>query len=168
MLKKVKSIRKDFALLTENLLQFLEEACVSLAIYTPLTITERHAHVVKDFPQPEADDSDGLDATVSEGWLDLKVKNDTGNTFQIEISIDHEYIYGRIFSNNKVGYHYELINGDKSFFKKGEKVYERVSVFKNKIDDKTKEVVSLNFLHTDICEIGYALPEGTIINSEVE
>jgi len=51
-------------------------------IHTPLTILERHGHAVKDFPEPPSDAPLGVDATVLEGWLDLKVRNDTDSTFQ--------------------------------------------------------------------------------------
>ena len=57
-------------------------------LHTPLTIVERHPHQIKDFPSPDEDEPDGVDATVSEGWLDLKVKNNTNLIFQIKISIN--------------------------------------------------------------------------------
>jgi vancomycin resistance protein VanW len=139
-----------------------------LFLHTPLTIVERHPHQVKDFPSPDEDEPDGVDATVSEGWLDLKVKNNTNLTFQIVISIDGPYIYGRIFVDQAIGYRYEIINREKSYFKKDGKTFERVSVCQQKIDIKSKQVISENLLYTDICEIGYLLPEGTAITEEKE
>ncbi|TGE35505.1 glycopeptide resistance accessory protein VanW [Desulfosporosinus fructosivorans] len=139
-----------------------------LFLHTPLIIVERHPHQIKDFPSPDEDEPDGVDATVSEGWLDLKVKNNTNLTFQIEISIDGPYIYGRIFVDQAKGYRYEVINRDKSFFKKDGKTFERVSVCRQEIDIKSKQVISENILYTDVCEIGYLLPEGTAIAEEKE
>lgn len=137
-------------------------------LHTPFTIVERHPHQIKDFLSPDEDEPDGVDATVSEGWLDLKVKNNTNFTFQIEISIDGPYIYGRIFVDQAKGYRYEVINRDKSFFKKDGKTFERVSVCRQEIDIKSKQVISENLLYTDVCEVGYPLPEETAIAEEKE
>lgn len=139
-----------------------------LFLHTPLTIVERHPHQIKDFPSPDEDEPDDVDATVSEGWLDLKVKNNTNLTFQIEIFIDEPYLYGRIFVDQAKGYCYEVINRDKTFFQKDGKTFERVSVCQQKIDIKSKQVISENILYTDVCEIGYLFPEGTAIPEEKE
>ena len=48
-----------------------------LFLHAPLTILERHGHDRKDFPEPPSDALLGVDATIYEGWLDLKVRNDT-------------------------------------------------------------------------------------------
>ncbi|EHL08296.1 VanW-like protein [Desulfitobacterium hafniense DP7] len=139
-----------------------------LFLHTPLTIVERHAHEIKDFPSPDEDEPDGVDATIHEGWLDLKVKNDTNLTFQIELSIDGPYIYGRIFMDQAKGYSYEVVNRDKRFLQKEGKIFERVSVCRQVIDNKSKQVISENLLYTDVFEIGYPLPEGTAIAEEKE
>lgn len=137
-----------------------------LFLHTPLTIVERHPHQLKDFPSPDEDEPDGVDATVSEGWLDLKVKNNTNLTFQIEIAIDKPHIYGRIFVDQAQGYSYRVINRNKSFFKKDGKTFERVSVYRQEIDSKSQLVVSESLLYPDVFEIGYPLPEGTVIHEE--
>ncbi|MEL1134528.1 glycopeptide resistance accessory protein VanW [Desulfitobacterium sp. THU1] len=135
-----------------------------LFLHAPLTIVERHPHEIKDFPSPDEDEPDGVDATIHEGWLDLKVKNDTSLTFQIELAIDGPYMYGRILVGQANGYSYEVINRDKSFFRKEEKIFERVSVCRQVIDNKSQQPISENLLYTDVFEIGYPLPEGTPIN----
>ena len=52
-------------------------------LHTPLTIIERHPHLIEDFPSPDKDIPVGVDATINEGWQDLKVKNNTNQTFKI-------------------------------------------------------------------------------------
>ncbi|ATW23849.1 glycopeptide resistance accessory protein VanW [Candidatus Formimonas warabiya] len=134
-----------------------------LFLHTPLTIVERHPHQIKDFPSPDEDEPDGVDATVREGWLDLKVKNNTNLTFQIKISLNGPYIYGSIFIDQAIGHRYGIINREKSYFKKEGKTFERVSVCQQKIDIKSKQVISENLLYTDVYEVGYPLPEETAI-----
>ncbi len=79
-------------------------------LHTPLTLTERHGHQVKDFPEPPSDAPLGVDATVAEGWLDLRVRNDTEVTFQIAISFDQAHITGRVYTARDLGLTYEAIN----------------------------------------------------------
>lgn len=130
-----------------------------LFLHTPLTIIERHPHQVKDFPSPDESEPDSVDATVSEGWLDLKVKNDTNMNFQIELSFDKLYLYGRILTEQAFNSRYDILNRDKRFYKKAGKVYEKVSVCRQKIDLGTEQVQSESRLYTDVFEIGYPLPE---------
>ena len=56
---------------------------------------------VKSFPNPDKSSLEGIDATISSGWLDLKVKNETNNIYQIDISFDEDYMYGKILSDRE-------------------------------------------------------------------
>ena len=128
-------------------------------LHTPMTIVERHPHRLKDFPSPDENDPDGVDATVSEGWLDLKVKNETDLTYQIELEFDGKYLCGRILANKALPNRYEVINKDKMYFKEGGKLFERVSVYRQSLDVQSGLVRSEERLHTDVFEIGYSLSD---------
>ena len=134
-------------------------------LHTPLTIVERHPHRIKDFPSPDANEPDSVDATVSEGWLDLKVKNQTGLTFQIDLSFNGSCLYGRILTDQVMPYRYDVTNRDKMFFKRGGKVFEQVSVCRQCTDYQWRDIQPTQLLYTDIFEIGYPLPEETEIAS---
>ncbi len=86
-------------------------------LHTPLTTIERHPHQVKGFPSPDENELEGVDATVSEGWLDLKVENRTNLTFQIELIFDEPYLYGRILAGQPIPYRYDVLKRDKRFSK---------------------------------------------------
>jgi vancomycin resistance protein VanW len=135
-------------------------------LHSPLTIVERYSHRIKDFPSPDANEPDGVDATVSEGWLDLKVKNETERTFQIDLSFVDSVLYGQLLTDQALPYRYEIYNRDKLFFKQDKKIYEQVSVCRQRIDCKLGEVQPEQLLYTDVCEIGYPLPEETDIVSK--
>ena len=134
-------------------------------LHTPLTIVERHSHRIKDFPSPDANEPDSVDATVSEGWLDLKVKNQTDLTFQIDLSFNSSCLYGRILTDQAMPCRYEIVNRDKIFFKRDRKIYERVSVCRQCKDYESREIQPAQLLYTDTFEIGYTLPEKTEIAS---
>ncbi len=136
-------------------------------LHSPLMVVERHPHRIKDFPSPDADEPDGVDATISEGWLDLKVKNETGFTFQIDLCFAGAVLYGRLLTDQAMPCRYEVVNRDKLFFKRDAKIYEQVSVCRQCIDD-AGNMNREELLHTDVFEIGYSLPEETdIISKEI-
>lgn len=127
-------------------------------LHTPLTIVERHGHAVEAFPSTTKDLPEGTDATIGEGWLDLKVKNNTQTTFQITISFDDEYMFGSILSDLEPVYEYEIFNENIIYFKKGSKVFQMASVDCNKVDKLTGQKKQFT-LYDNICEIGYELPD---------
>lgn len=137
-----------------------------LFLHTPLTITERRAHAVKEFPEPPSDAPIGVDATVSEGWVDLKVKNETNVTFQLQLDFDEEHIVGRIYTDIDEGYTYEIVNGEPFYYTKNHKIYEEVDVRQKVMSRDDGECVAFKRLYRNKCQIGYALPSGTVIIEE--
>lgn len=131
-------------------------------LHTPLIILERRGHDIKDFPEPPSDAPMGVDATVSLGWIDLKVKNATKYTFQICIAFDEECIMGSVFSDRDLGFHYEIKNGDLVYYRKNNVVYEQVDVWKHQIPNTVNTVnqeLNAALIYKNVCEIAYQLPD---------
>lgn len=72
-----------------------------LFMHTPLTVTEQHTHGI-DLHRNTPGIPQGIDAAVAEGRLDLKVKNNTAYTFQIQISVDKYHMRGKVLSDAKL------------------------------------------------------------------
>lgn len=72
-----------------------------LFLHTPLTITEQHTHGI-DLHLNMPGIPQGIDAAVAEGWLDLKVRNDTAHTFQLLVSVDSHSMKGVVLSDTKL------------------------------------------------------------------
>lgn len=123
----------------------------------PLTVVERHGHAVESFPSTTEDLPCGTDATINEGWLDLKIRNDTDNTFQIEISFDDKYMYGRILSQSPVNIEYSVFNSSVSYIKRNGRTYQIAPVYRSERDKKTCRETGAE-LYINQCEIGYELP----------
>lgn len=128
---------------------------------TPLTIVERHGHGVKDFPEPPSDAPAGVDATVSEGWLDLRVRNDTTAVFQIAIAFDEDRIIGRIYSEQDKGRIYRAAGDNTRYIREEDGVYEEVDIVRYAVDTCTEQRLSGQKLYRNRCKIGYPLPDGT-------
>lgn len=134
-----------------------------LFLHTPLTVAERHGHMVKDFPDPPSDAPIGVDAAISEGWLDLKVRNDTNITYQISITFDEGNINGCILTDTMPTVKYYITNGKPLYYQKNSGIYEEVDILQNIITLADDQCISSNLLYRNRCEIGYPLPGGTEI-----
>lgn len=139
-----------------------------LFLHTPLTIAERHGHDVRAFPEPDSAEPIGVDATINSGWLDLKVRNDTENVYQIYIEFDETYMTGKILSNVSQDQVASIKNGKVKLVKRNEKIYEQAEVIKVLKDKTTKEVVSEEKLYDEVVQITYALPKEVKIEEENE
>lgn len=100
-------------------------------LHTPLTIVERHPHSAETMPYPKGDIPEGVDATIAEGWFDLKVKNETEETFQILIEFDEESIYGTILSDTFQEVIYSVESKNLRYTKENEKIYRYNQIYKN-------------------------------------
>ena len=133
-----------------------------LFLHTPMTITERHGHAVESFPSTTEELPCGTDATINEGWLDLKVYNDTENTFQIDIRFDKSFMYGRILSKDKVNMKYRVYNSKVSYVRKNNVMYQLAGVCRSETNTETDGTCEKE-LYLNQCEIGYELPENACI-----
>ncbi len=131
-----------------------------LFLHAPLTVVERHGHGTRDFPDPDGGMPLGVDATISEGWLDLKVKNETADTFQLRLSFDPEHLTGRLLSSAEPEAVYRVVNGAVTYCRRGGAVYEEAEVVREKIPAGGDEAAESQLLYRNVCRIGYPLPEG--------
>lgn len=132
-------------------------------LHSPLTVTERHGHSSKDFPEPPSDAPMGVDATLAEGWKDLKVRNDTDCTFQVHIAFDRENIYGHLYADRQDPLLYCVRNGPVSYRRRQGAVWEEVDVIQTLTERESGQVQKERILYRNVCRIGYPLPEGTPI-----
>lgn len=101
-----------------------------LFLHTPLTIVERHPHSAETIPHPKGDIPVGVDATIAEGWKDLKVKNETDESFQILIEFDEETMYGAILSNKMQYMRYEIESSNIRYTKENSKIYRYNDIYR--------------------------------------
>lgn len=102
-----------------------------LFLHTPLTIVERHPHSAETIPHPKGSEIPvGVDATIAEGWLDLKVKNNTDESFQILISFDNDTMYGSILSNREQLISYKVESSNVRYVKENNKIYRYNEIYK--------------------------------------
>lgn len=128
-----------------------------LFLMSPLTVIERHGHKMKSFPDPDKTAKQGIDSTISSGWLDLKVKNETNNIYQIDIYFDEEYMYGKILSNKESDVAYVISNENLRYVRQNNKIYEIVDIVRAEIDKNTNMQIKKEKLYSEKVEITYEL-----------
>ena len=127
-------------------------------LHTPLTITERHPHLIENFPSPDADTPYGLDAAIAEGWQDLKVTNHTNATYMIHITFFEECMSIHITSNIPNTMQYELYNKNTHYKKEHGKTIQETQVWRKCTNLLTKTITE-EMLYTNTCEIAYPIKE---------
>jgi vancomycin resistance protein VanW len=69
--------------------------------HSHLSVIERHRHGFDVFPDVNRKVPFGAGATLSYNYIDLQIKNDTSNQFQIKLWLDDEYLNGELISVEK-------------------------------------------------------------------
>lgn len=131
-------------------------------LHTPLTVIERHGHDTESIPPTNNDLPVGIDATIAEGWLDLRIKNQTPHKYQIVITFDGDDIVGKILSDTEKCYDYELYNPAVSYERVDDKIIERATVARKQISRHTG-VIEDQILYENTCFIDYPLPDYSCI-----
>jgi len=83
-----------------------------MALHSPLTITERYRHGFDVFPDINRKIPFACGATLAYNYIDLQLRNDTKDTFQINLWIDDEYLNGELLSDRPLENKYEVFETD--------------------------------------------------------
>ncbi|MGD6780690.1 VanW family protein [Sutcliffiella horikoshii] len=71
-----------------------------MTLHTPLTVTERYRHSFDVFPDSRRTQPFGSGATCSYNYLDLQVRNDTDQAFQLKVRVEGDLLVGEWRSAN--------------------------------------------------------------------
>lgn len=132
-------------------------------LHSPLTVTERHGHRKKDFPEPKSDAPMGVDAAVAEGWLDLRFQNNTEQSFQIGIFFTEKEIGAAVYTEREPGMRWEVANENLRYCRDKNGIWEEVDVVRTERLREEKGAGKKELVYKNRCRIGYPLPSGTKI-----
>jgi vancomycin resistance protein VanW len=65
-----------------------------MTLHTPLNVSERHRHSYDVFPDSNRKQPFGSGATCFYNYLDLQIKNDTEETYQLHLNLTDKYLVG--------------------------------------------------------------------------
>lgn len=65
-----------------------------MALHSPLTVTERYRHSYDVFPDTQRSQPFGSGATCYYNYLDLQIRNDTSDTYQLQVRVTDTHLEG--------------------------------------------------------------------------
>lgn len=83
-----------------------------MALHSPLTIAERYRHGFDVFPDINRTIPFACGATLAYNYIDLQLRNDTSDTYQIRLWLDEEYLHGKLLSDRAPEYSYKIFETD--------------------------------------------------------
>lgn len=83
-----------------------------MALHSPLTIAERYRHGFDVFPDVNRTIPFACGATLAYNYIDLQLRNDTRNSYQIDLWLDDEYLHGELLSDSPAEARYEVFETD--------------------------------------------------------
>lgn len=83
-----------------------------MTIHSPLTIVERWRHSFDVFPDVKRTIPFGCGATISYNYIDLQIKNNTDQPFQLQLWLTDKLLHGEIRSEYPLHQDYEIYEAD--------------------------------------------------------
>ncbi|MFC1616382.1 VanW family protein [Patescibacteria group bacterium] len=83
-----------------------------MTLHTPLTVIERWRHSYDVFPDVNRKQPFGSGATCAYPNIDLQIKNNTKQKFQLSLEINDKYLIGKWLSHKEDQYKYQIIEKD--------------------------------------------------------
>jgi len=106
-----------------------------MTLHTPLTVVERWRHSYDVFPDVKRNQPFGSGATCAYPYIDLQIKNNTNQKFQLFLKLNEKYLIGKWLSNETIDFNYEIFEKDKSPY------------IRNKKNQKEFKIVLYHFHH---------------------
>ncbi len=116
-------------------------------IHSPLTIKERYRHSYDVFPSVNRKVPFGAGATLSYNYIDLQVKNETDNEFQILLFVEDDYLHGELMSKNKVHSKFRIEEREHEIrhqFWGGYTRHNKIVQIEELDDTKTEKIIAIN------------------------
>ncbi|GHN03277.1 hypothetical protein WSM22_47660 [Cytophagales bacterium WSM2-2] len=90
-----------------------------MAIHSPLTVTERYRHGYDVFPDVNRSIPFGSGATLSYNYVDIQLKNNTDQLFQLCFWLSEEYLHGSIRCEKLLNVRYEIYEANHQIIHQG-------------------------------------------------
>ncbi len=118
-----------------------------ITLHTPLTVIERWRHTYDVFPDVKRKQPFGSGATCSYPNIDLQIKNNTEQKFQLFLDIDDKYLIAKWLSDKPIKFKYKIIEKDHKIKHEWFGAYSRNNkIFRKVIDKNTDKEIRKEFI----------------------
>lgn len=136
-----------------------------MTLHTPLTVTERWRHTHDAFPDVDRTQPFGSGATVVYNYVDLQIRNDTKQNYQLLVWVGDSDLEGEWRCEQTCHYKYEVYESEHLITQEWWGGYMRHNVIRRKVFDLGNDQISDEFITDNHAIMMYEpmLKEGTRI-----
>ncbi|MHB8919325.1 MAG: VanW family protein, partial [Desulfocucumaceae bacterium] len=117
-----------------------------LTLHTPLTVIERWRHNYDVFPDSERTQPFGSGATVEYNYIDLQIRNDTNNNYQLIVRVDDAHLYGKWRSELPVEMRYRVYQSEHQIIPTWWGGYMRHNILRREVTDREGNQIADEFV----------------------
>jgi len=133
-------------------------------LHAPLTIVERSEHSFDPFPDKGRVLPWGVGCSIVYNYVDLVVRNDSDQTFQLRTWVDERHLRGELRSDRATEISYRVHARDEAFLRYDGRVYRKNEIWRSAISKRTGNVVGEELLKRNCALVKYLPPESEIID----
>jgi vancomycin resistance protein VanW len=112
-----------------------------MTLHTPLTVTERHRHSYDVFPDSGRSQPFGSGATCYYNYIDLQIKNETSEDYQLEIGLSETHLHGSWLASTAAARNFEVYESRHWFTQLFWGGYVRHNILRRKVMDLSGSVL---------------------------
>nr|WP_277995570.1 VanW family protein [Desulfitibacter alkalitolerans] len=117
-----------------------------MTLHTPLTVVERHRHGYDVFPDSNRTQPFGSGATCVYNYIDLQIKNETTEPYQLHLKVTEDFLVGEWRSLEEPLYTYEVYQKEHWITQEHWGGYVRHNSIFRRLYDKDKKLVGDEFI----------------------
>ncbi len=130
-----------------------------LALHSPLDVIERHHHSFDPFPDDNRTLPFGSGAGVFYNYIDLRFKNNTGQSFMFHLSLTDQHLKGQLRSDNAAPYSYHIEEENHRFFRQQQKTFRENEIFRRVTSRETGAEIRRERIMHNVSEVKYDLKD---------
>jgi len=112
-----------------------------MTLHTPLDVIERHRHSFDVFPDSNRSQPFGSGATCVYNYRDLRIKNNTSETYQIRLNIEGDSLTGNILSDKEKYFEYSVYEKEHKISHQYWGGYVRHNEIRRKVSNLSSKVI---------------------------
>ena len=133
-----------------------------LVLHSPLTVIERSTHSFDPFPDVNRSIPFGTGCAIFYNYVDFRFVNETEDTFQINLRMDDENLYGELQSEQRIYESYKVFEREHTFVKEGDTYFRKNEIWRRVLERNTGRFLRNDFIKRNHVRVMYlpAIIEG--------
>ena len=136
-----------------------------MVLHSPLTVVERSEHSFDPFPDTQRVLPWGVGCSIVWNYVDLVVRNDTDQAFQLFVGVAERHLEGELRSNRPTEESYRVSARDEQFLHHRGRIFRRNEIWRAVVDKRTGDTVREEKVKANCALVTY-VPDARVIDVE--